>query len=843
LADNTAVTSASNLKTVEQLAQKRAELQQLRNSDMRDWALNRAFYNSNQWVFWNRISSQVETLPVLDGEKPRWKVRLTSNQIKPGVNHYVAQLTKTRPVIQASPDSGSYRDRAAAEMATTLFDWWWAELTLKSKLQTALIDSTISQGWWKITWDPLAGKSMKVIYDPEGQPITDNELADAYRDQLVEAAQQMGQDPKEFLAQYEKTMYVGDLDVEAVPGENILIDPVPTDYTKATYAICKHSMDVDEIKARYGVTVQPNCSTEGALPLFMSKRPEDRPKTARDVYIGYFRPTPLKPKGRYVVWIEEPNQILADTPWPYPFNELPLVKFPGVQKPASALDEPLVTDARPLQKELNRTLSQIIQHKDLTIKPQMIAPLGSLRQRLTDEPGAIFEYQPIQGLMPEWRQTPSLPNSTIAILEDIQGRIKEHFNYIPSGRDSMPARVDAGYSIELLQEAVADQLSPIIQRMEEALARAGKLMVLLAQEYYQEPRLLKIRGDSGSVQVRKFVNADLAGGFSFAPESGTGLPRSRAGRTQRIIELVNAGLMDPKQAQRHLDLADLKGIQAQFAANEDMSYREHELLIKGQPINQVAIAQAQQQIQQMIQQAEMPPQPGQPPVDPQQLMMQAQQMMQQAANAPTDFEDWETHLNVHGLFMSSPEFTQLPLDAQQRFVDHWTQTYQRIMGAKQAQMALDPRVAPKVGLNFRATTSAPAATQMLDRVGVHVDPDVLAGPPLDTAVFDMLSDPSMQDTANTHADLAMKAQQMQQAQDQHDLATAKTVHQSSLAQSQAVMQQQAQAQQMDHAEQAHQDKLSMTRQQALQRQRQQDEMHQVKKQQAAKPKPANGGNR
>jgi hypothetical protein len=38
--------------------------------------------------------------------------------------------------------------------------------------------------------------------------------------------------------------------------------------------------------------------------------------------------------------------ILEDKPWDLPVHELPLVKFPGIEKPNSALDIPRMTAAR-----------------------------------------------------------------------------------------------------------------------------------------------------------------------------------------------------------------------------------------------------------------------------------------------------------------------------------------------------------------------------------------------------------------------------------------------------------------------------------------------------------------
>jgi hypothetical protein len=164
------------------LAEKRAELDRIRMDYNREWAQNRAFYNGHQWVWWNTFAGQIETLGVEDGEKPRYKVRLTANQITPNTTQLVAQMTKTRPTIHAVPASGSDRDVKAAQLAERLFEYWWHELHLKAKLQEALTHAQISQGYWLISWDPYANKEFRVLFNPQtGQPITDNDLEDAFR--------------------------------------------------------------------------------------------------------------------------------------------------------------------------------------------------------------------------------------------------------------------------------------------------------------------------------------------------------------------------------------------------------------------------------------------------------------------------------------------------------------------------------------------------------------------------------------------------------------------------------------------------------------------------------------
>jgi hypothetical protein len=817
--------SVANLSGANDLAVRRDEMEKMRSGDMRDWALNRAFYRNDQWVIWNRVTSQIESLPVQEGDKPRWKVRLTANQVTPGVQHYVAQLTKNRPIIMATPDSGSDTDIKASEIASALYEWWWKEFDLTAKLQSALVHSTLSQGYWKITWDALAGKSMEVMVSPvDGRPIFDDDLASAYTEELKAQAQQMGLDPQKFIEQYRKTIYVGDIKVEVMPGENILLDPAAPTFADSQYAICKHAMDPDEIYARWKVRVpadsNPVDGTE--VPLAYRKNLTKQPQVTRNVYIGYFRPQPVLPRGRVVVWIEGPNQILEDGPWPYPFSELPIVHFPGIERPNSALDDPITTLARPLQKELNRTLSQIVQHKDLMIKPQLLAPVGSLRQRLTDEPGAVFEYQPVQGLQPQWRDVQQVPNSAFNILADIQQRIDRLYNRIPSQRDQLPARVDSGSTVELIQEAVADQITPITRRLEESLARAGKIMIQLARKNYIEPRILKIYGPGGSIRVQKFLNADIAGGFTFHPQMDTGLPRTRQGKVAMIKELLQMQLIDGKTALKHLDLADVRGVQAKVIADEDAALREHEQLINGQPINPWAMQQAIQSVQQG-----QNPQSGQPLQSPQ----EAQQAVQAAALSTTDWEDWETHLRVHGEFMNSVEFRLLPVDAQQRFITHYNATYDRVIQVRQMQITMDPRALPKLGVNARATVSAPVMNEILKKHGIFdISEEEITEPPLETNVEQVerinenenLLPDDVPDLLSAQQEAEAKEQEMEQGQQAHVLEQIGKQHNLEMALA-------SQEQARQHAEELHQAKL-----------RQQEESHQhsmrMASKQASQPK-------
>jgi hypothetical protein len=109
-------------------------------------------------------------------------------------------------------------------------------------------------------------------------------------------------------------------------------------------------MDPDEVAVRWPKASGTSAPTPSPATRPRARRAsavdDERPKNVRRVYIGYFRPSPVLPKGRIVCWIEGPDKILEDKPWDLPFRELPLVHFPGLEKPNSALDIPRMTAAR-----------------------------------------------------------------------------------------------------------------------------------------------------------------------------------------------------------------------------------------------------------------------------------------------------------------------------------------------------------------------------------------------------------------------------------------------------------------------------------------------------------------
>lgn len=739
--------SIANLKTAADLTDKLNELKKHRRRYEDDWKLNLAFYRNNQYCYISK-AGRLESLPTEEGEKPRYRVRLTANQITPGTQSLLAKLTKTKPTISATPQSSAPGDVKAAQMSEFLLEDWWTALGLEDKLEEALLWSLIGgQGYWKISWDAQAGKAMEFTMNPEtGEVITNDELVTQYKQQLAMAGL-----PEDYS---DETVYLGDVRVDVLSPFQVWLDPAAKTYTEAKYAICEHSLDPDEIYARFGKRVEPDAvptDPDKALKYGSGSKGGDggMTKSVKKVYFGYFVPTAALPKGRYVVWMEdgagdkaaapgEPDKnILADMPWNEysPSNEIPLVKFHGLRAPGSTYDDAVVTMARPLQKELNRTVSQIVQYKNLTIKPRVWAPIGSLKTRMTDEPGAVYEFQPIAGMRPEVENLPSMPPYVFDHLKDITMRLRDVFGLNDINEGTPPPNVEAGIAIDLLQEMATDRLAPTISLIESSLARASKLLLILAQEYYVEPRLLKIRGGGGSQQVKKFKGADIKGGVDVRAESGSGLPRTRAGREARIQSYIDRGIIQPQEAYKYIDLADMRSLATKWAADEDKAWRAIEKILKGEPTNSVALEQAKQTMMQGIN-----PQTGQPLQSPDEIMP----LLEQAAFSPGIADNHLVTLDILHQYMVSVEFEGLDPETQTRFV----MFYQATQDAAKAAAPIPEGQAPRVTMSMHGTVGPTGASKIMEKAGVDITPEEFTEPPLETLVMDSVDAPDQDDAAN-----------------------------------------------------------------------------------------------
>lgn len=540
-----------------------------RNQEELQWRINLAFYKDKHYDYINKTTGRIDRKPTEPGELPAHRARLTANQVQQTVRTMLAKMTKSDPMFQGIPSTTDGSDQQAAQLGQLLFEYLWTELNLKRKRNRAVLWSIIcGQGYWEIYWDSKARKPIEFIIDPEtGQPAVNPAREEAIK---AEAAA-MGQEVEK------KIVYEGEIGVEVIsPFELYLLGSNEPD--EAWGAIKVRGYDKETVKRIWNYDVE----ADGVPDEYnVSKKSQDDNKDLVLVKVMYIKPSPDLPEGQMVTWAND--KLLDNKPFPYKHGKLPFVKFPGIENPEGRYDLALVTGLVPLNRALNRLLSQVQEYNNHMINPQWWAPIGSIQGKVDNTPGAIKTYIPVMGLKPEPVEVKPLPNFVLQWVDVIQQQMNDVSGQHEVTQGKVPPNVEAGVAIGLLEGQDDDRIHPQVTGMEDAISKAGSQMLSLAKQFYQEKRLIEVIGAEGVAQSRQFSNSDLYGCKDIRVVPGSTIPSSQAAQNDWIWKGIEQKLIDPKDGYRAMKIGGgMNQILSEWEAHKRKQTREIEQILRGE---------------------------------------------------------------------------------------------------------------------------------------------------------------------------------------------------------------------------------------------------------------------
>jgi hypothetical protein len=546
---------------LEQLNGLVARLKTGRQKHEAQWKVNDSFMRGDHYVSFNKRTGRVDKLETDSG---RVRTRLTCNQIRPLITRRIAKMTKNSPTFVGIPATSDASDVKASRIGKILFEDAWDKFRLGPRVDEALHWAhKAASGYWHIYWNSEAGKPIEYMIDPETDEIVvDNQREEALRMQAAATGEDLNM----------KTMYEGDIAYEVLsPFELHLIGgKEPED---AHTAFVERAYDPKYLRERWlkpgddDVEPDGNTAVEGSLPGLNDNSGDDN--NAVIVWTMYVKPTPKVPKGKYVVWCKD--RKLEEGPYPYKHGELPFTRFAGEPDVGSPYDHAIITDLIHLNRELNRTISQWLEQRNMS-SAKMIAPEGSLTSAWTNAPGEIKTYNPVLG-KPEFMSGAPPQGDYIALIENILQRMNDIAGQQEISQGRMPTNIESGVAIGMLQEQDDTGLYPRIKQMEYAISRAGYLHLELAKEFYEEERLVQMTGSSGLYMTRQFKNSDLGGCKDVKVVSGSTIPRLQAEQNAFIDGWVTQGKLDPMDGLRMMQLG--VGMD-QILEEEDIDRRKQE---------------------------------------------------------------------------------------------------------------------------------------------------------------------------------------------------------------------------------------------------------------------------
>lgn len=506
----------------------------------RQWLTNTAFYHGKHYVSWVNTSNSQR---MLETPAPSHRVRLVINKCKVVVRTEVSKLLKERPRGYVIPNTSDDIDKAAARQASRLYESLEkpGALNVQAKMRLGVF------------WMSLLGNGfIKVYYDPDSEDFTGT---------------------------------LGAIKVDTRNSYNIYVpDLLEPDIECQPYVIDVCSKTTDWIKDTFGVTVNADSSTDmagqsGRMLSSMGLTTEKVTSNKVTVKEIWIKPCSKYPTGMMAVWVRD-KLLVYNEGWPYKHGQYPYAKLDHIPTGGFFTSSTLV-DLIPLQKEYNRSISQIIESRNLMSKPQWVVQKGSIDVgKITSQPGLIIEY--LMGTQPPKTEAPPpIPG----YLSDLINRVQSDMNDVSSQHEvtkgSTPPGVTAATAISFLQEEDDSKLSLTITSIEEATQKIAGQILSLVSQFWSVPRQVKLVGNSNFHEIKAFKGSTLRGNTDYRVEFGSASPRSRSAKQAFILELMANQHISSEQGLKYLDMEETASFYDETQLDARQAEKENFLIMDG----------------------------------------------------------------------------------------------------------------------------------------------------------------------------------------------------------------------------------------------------------------------
>ena len=460
-----------------------------------------------------------------------WQEREVFNHIAPTFDIRYAKLTKVDTEINILPSTNDERDVKSAKVSKKIIK------SIKNKLK---LQSIIAQGikwsevcgtcFYKITWN--SDKGQVVGLDEGGRPVKS-----------------------------------GEVEVSVVSPFEIYPDNLVTEKLEELQSIIHaKAYSTKEVKAMFDVTVKGQDvnvysldsvnSSIGGLGFngTMPKMIESRKSDSVLVIERYNRPNATYPNGRLT--IVAGDKLVYDGDLPYKIGsdderDFPFVKQTAIDEPGSFFGTSIIERLIPVQRAYNAVKNRKHEFINRLSMGVLSVEDGSVDlDNLEDEglsPGKILVYR--QGSSePKYLQGESLPNG----LSEEENALLEEFNKISGVNDilnssSLSSNI-SGTALELLISQDEERLNASIESIRNANIEIARKILKLYKQYAIFPRLARIVGENGQVELFYFSSCDISSDDVEIENVSSGLS-SMTQRREMIFSLLEKGIFNDENGQ------------------------------------------------------------------------------------------------------------------------------------------------------------------------------------------------------------------------------------------------------------------------------------------------------
>jgi predicted DNA-binding transcriptional regulator AlpA len=655
---------------------------QARKQEELDWYLQLAFYNGNQYHNWAKKGNATV---LAEEPNPQNNPRLVINRIEPVIRTEIAKTSSGHPSATVIPASNDDDDLMAASAAEQV----WQSLYNKNNFQTDIIQKS---EFWRAT---CGNAFIKTYWDGSKKEITPTPVVDPFTGMksIEQKVGAVGDVTYEVVSPFH--LFVPDLAEENIENQPYLFNV----YTKSEQWVKNNYKDV--LPEDY-VPTKVSASEIVDAAMFDVKGVDIAKPDAVLVIEMWAKPNgcPYLPKGGLITIVDNEIVQFAENGIPYSHKMYPFAHTFSIPT-GKFYRRSVIKSLIPLQQELNRTRSQIVQAKNLMSKPQMFYAEGSTDpKKITARAGIYIPIRP--GFQfPSPVPIQPLPNYVLQEVDRLQSDFEDISGQHQVSRGESGG-VTAATAINYLQERDDAYLSTVFSSIEAAVEKTAKQSLSLFIQYVQQPRLVKTIGTDGAFDAAILSGADIASGNDIRVESGSALPTSKSARQALITEWMKMGFIQPQDGLRILDMGMLKQYYNLIKIDENHAQRENLTMKRLTPEEIDAFYQDWQ-----AGAAAGDPDkvvPGQVDANGQPIPLAAPSVVQ-----VHDYDNHAVHIEIHNRFRKSQSFETLTDEVRAEFAKHISMHEQALQQKMMQEMMMGMPAGGPQALPSEAA-GAPAGT-------------------------------------------------------------------------------------------------------------------------------------
>lgn len=488
--------------------------------------------------------------------------------VRDAVDEKVSRLLEYKPSVFPMPTHDETKDKNDAAIAKKFMQHIDYVRDTEAILRKFVTNAKIGgEAYLWITWNPDLGEPLKA-YDVLGRQ-TGEEI------------------PEDIMAMLKDKMRQGDVQIKNKT--QFFVWRPNRAWEDTDWCFVEEWEDVSKLKREYPEKAGDiEAETKEPLFDFNTMTEKSNTKQCRKKYF-YHRFTKFLPEGFEACFVR--GAILKMGKLQYDHGEIPLVLLKDQENPDEHIGTSFIENIRALSSAMNNMINMTVKNLMLAGNAKWFVQSGSIdEQQLNNDVGIVrvksgsadpklLQANPVSGNLGEWLQ----------VFKDMFYQMAKS-NSISRG--DLPEGVTANVALQFISESENKRSNSEVKQVHEAVRRYYNLILKTCGQYYKptDQRTMQIMGKDGQFALENYDVAAIAKPYNLILQSASGLPESKALRTQFIIDMSNArpGMLPDEQVVEMLGFGQTEKFMDISTAAARAAEDENELMMSAKMIEPAA---------------------------------------------------------------------------------------------------------------------------------------------------------------------------------------------------------------------------------------------------------------